>query len=416
MAESVPLEVVSTTDGTITILDGGTGHELKQRGISSDGSFFAGVLANERNQVMVEGVHCDFLNNGCDVVTTNSFVAVPLVMRQRGWSPDDESAKQRAQELIVASVGCAKRAAANCSGYTNTNTRGAPLVAGCVPPLTECYVGSKVPNEISELVPIYRFIIEVLLAEGVDLLLAETLTTTREAIAILQTISLICQKEKQQPSKMIQLWISFTIDDYSPETLRSGELLVTSIASVLDTAATLQTILCLDAIGVNCSAPYAISRAIPLVASTISIATSPSVNSTTDTTASCHKSSIVQKQKALLVHVPRILAYGNAFQTTTSEWLRSTNTNTNNTADSCNFINASLTTVVDKNQKQQPHSSFVVPPATDYDKNGCMLPEVYAKYTSEWVEAGASIVGGCCGCSPRHMQEVASKVKKMKVK
>jgi len=81
MAESVPLEVVSTTDGTITILDGGTGHELKQRGISSDGSFFAGVLANERNQAMVEGVHCDFLNNGCDVVTTNSFVAVPLVMR-----------------------------------------------------------------------------------------------------------------------------------------------------------------------------------------------------------------------------------------------------------------------------------------------------------------------------------------------
>ena len=92
MVESVPLEVVPTTDGTpsltapgtsttrrdvvdddphhhnrmmITILDGGTGHELEQRGISnSDGSFFAGVLANETNQAMFEDVHCDFLNNG----------------------------------------------------------------------------------------------------------------------------------------------------------------------------------------------------------------------------------------------------------------------------------------------------------------------------------------------------------------
>ena len=183
------------------------------------------------------------------------------MMHQRGWSSDEESAQQLAHELIVASVGCAKRAAAKCSGSTNTHTRGgaAPLVAGCVPPLTECYVSSQVPNDISELVPIYHFIIEALLAEGFDLLLAETLTTTQEAIAILRTISLICQKEKQQPSKMIQLWISFTIDNYFPKTLHSGKLLITSIASVLDTAAILQTILYLDAIGVNCSASYTIS-------------------------------------------------------------------------------------------------------------------------------------------------------------
>ena len=65
----------------ITILDGGMGHELKLRGIS-DGTFLAGVLANERCDAddddanVVESIHRDYLAAGCDVITTNNFVAV----------------------------------------------------------------------------------------------------------------------------------------------------------------------------------------------------------------------------------------------------------------------------------------------------------------------------------------------------
>ena len=68
----------------ITILDGGMGHELKLRGIS-DGTFLAGVLANDpddsiscanSNSAIVEPIHFDYLIAGCDVITTNSFVAV----------------------------------------------------------------------------------------------------------------------------------------------------------------------------------------------------------------------------------------------------------------------------------------------------------------------------------------------------
>jgi S-methylmethionine-dependent homocysteine/selenocysteine methylase len=64
----------------ITILDGGMGHELKLRGIS-DGTFLAGVLANQsssNNSDIVESIHLDYLNAGCDVITTNSFVAVSV--------------------------------------------------------------------------------------------------------------------------------------------------------------------------------------------------------------------------------------------------------------------------------------------------------------------------------------------------
>ena len=66
----------------VTILDGGMGHELKLRGIS-DGTFLSGVLANEKcspagnsQHSVVESIHTDYLTSGCDVVTTNSFVAV----------------------------------------------------------------------------------------------------------------------------------------------------------------------------------------------------------------------------------------------------------------------------------------------------------------------------------------------------
>lgn len=67
----------------ITILDGGMGHELKLRGVS-DGTFLAGVLANEKKNCnndyvdVVESIHEDYLVAGCDIITTNSFVAVSI--------------------------------------------------------------------------------------------------------------------------------------------------------------------------------------------------------------------------------------------------------------------------------------------------------------------------------------------------
>ena len=62
----------------ITILDGGIGHELKLRGVCSDGTFVAGLRANENKDInnVVESIHVDYLAAGCDVITTNSFVAV----------------------------------------------------------------------------------------------------------------------------------------------------------------------------------------------------------------------------------------------------------------------------------------------------------------------------------------------------
>ena len=38
-------------------------------------------------------------------------------------------------------------------------------------------------------------------------------------------------------------------------------------------------------------------------------------------------------------------------------------------------------------------------------------PENYLKFVMEWVELGASIVGGCCEVGPEHIELIANKLK-----
>lgn len=40
-----------------------------------------------------------------------------------------------------------------------------------------------------------------------------------------------------------------------------------------------------------------------------------------------------------------------------------------------------------------------------------LSPEEMGSYVSEWLEAGASIVGGCCGTTPQHLAEIAKAAK-----
>lgn len=336
----------------ITLLDGGMGHELKQRGIS-DGTFVAGALANESQPGVVEAIHHDFFAAGCDVVTTNSFVAVPPRMLECGLAVDAEEANVRASQLITASV---KRAKETTRQYGGTRK-----VAGCVPPLTECYMANEVPDKAEALVPGYEVILSSLIKESVDVLIAETLTTSREAEAIICALSSVLKK--QPGSTSIPFWLSFTVDDHRPTALRSGESLVHAIAKVFDKIETSN--IHLGAVGVNCSAPRALSVAVPTIVELIktSSKTPP----------------------------PRVIVYGNAFQTTTSDWIRS--------LDGASEGGSS---------DDAPTTNSLKSPDDDYDENGYMLPDVYARYALEWANTGASIIGGCCGCSPEHMRAVAA--------
>lgn len=351
-------------DQDVLLLDGGSGHELKERGVN-DGSFLAGLLANEKQSDIVESMHRDFYKSGCQVVTTNSFVAVPDRLLQEGLVSDIQAAKERTRQLIAAAVQNAKKAVC---GEVNNSKSNQPVgkVAGSLPPVTECYMASAVPT-VDEMMPAYQFLISTLIELQVDILLAETLSTTREALAILQaTASVTKDRKKQQEAPGTPLWISMTIDDFNqPTTLRSGEPLEEALQSILKEAKRLDVQL--EAIGVNCTSPIAITRALP--------------------------SLVTAANNGIIRPPPRVLAYGNAFQKTTSEWLAS-------------LLDSNAKSVDDVTNSQNSLAS--ISGSGDYDKSGCILPDVYARHTKEWVELGASIIGGCCGVSPLHMQTAAN--------
>jgi len=282
-------------------------------------------------------------------------------MIECGLATDKESSNMRASELIRASVNRAREALKKYEGE-NGGINQKRLIAGCVPPLTECYFAAKVPSSLNDLIPEYTVILSTLLDCNVDVLLAETLSSTREALAILRSLSGM-QKTGGYPV-IPPVWISFTIRDDRPDKLRSDESLEEACQTVIQEATSLDHPLRLEAIGVNCSTPTAISDAIPILAKTV------------------EGTNI------------KVSAYGNCFRTTTSEWMSS--------LDNDNEGNDGSTTGAAKQQTTC---------AEEYDEEGYLLPDAYANYALEWTKAGARIVGGCCGSRPKHMQKVADILK-----
>lgn len=283
-------------------------------------------------------------------------------MIECGLATDEAGSNIRASELIRSSV---DRARSAVSKYNEENGMGGnrkKLIAGCVPPLTECYFANKVSASKNDLLSEYMVILSTLLDCNVDILLAETLSTTREALAILRSLSDI-QRMGQHNNNIPPLWMSFTIHDDGPTKLRSDESLETACQSIIHEANSLN--LPLEAVGVNCSAPNAISNAVPILAK------------------------ITERTNI------KVCAYGNCFQTTTSEWMRSLDDNNDGGDESA-----------EKMEKQKMELR-----EKDYDEEGYLMPDAYATYTFEWAKSGARIIGGCCGSRPRHMDEVARALK-----
>jgi homocysteine S-methyltransferase len=50
-------------------------------------------------------------------------------------------------------------------------------------------------------------------------------------------------------------------------------------------------------------------------------------------------------------------------------------------------------------------------PAGGWDRTDAVDPEIYAEYAARWVEAGATIVGGCCGTRPEMIQAIARRLR-----
>ena len=221
------------TTTPITLLDGGMGQEIVNRGGKVAFGEWA-VAALHEAPALVYEIHCDYLRAGADVLTTNTYGTTRARLRHVGREDRLADFVRQAGELAAR--------ARDEAGRPNTR------IAASLPPLEGSYLHEftltfeQTRAEFAELI--------TLLHPYVDILLGETFSTSFEARAFLQAA--------QGSGKTV--WLSFTLDDGAESHLRGGESLAAALASLAELRP--------DALLLNCSKPATITRALPTLAAT----------------------------------------------------------------------------------------------------------------------------------------------------
>ncbi len=212
----------------ITIIDGGMGQELYRRsGKPASPLWSAQVMLDTPGLVIV--LHREFIEAGAQIITLNSYAATP----ERLTRDADISSFEPLQKAALEAAHAARDQA------------GLPVrIAGCLPPLVASYHPELVPDNQRALSS-YRRIVDIQ-APGVDLFIAETLSTVREAEIICRAVADVDQA----------VWVSFTVSDSDGTRLRSDEPLRDGIDAAKDAGS--------EAVLINCSAPEAVTQAMEL--------------------------------------------------------------------------------------------------------------------------------------------------------
>ena len=231
----------------ILVLDGAMGTEIQKLNLTEKdfrGEVFAKSIKELKgnNDILVltqpeviKNIHKAYLNAGADIIETNSFNATSVSMSDYGL-------EDYVTEINRAAVRIAKEAAKEFSTIDKPR-----FVAGSVGPTNKsCSISPDVNNPAAraitydELFNAYYEQIEVLIEEGVDIILLETVFDTLNlkcAIDVVETIF----KEK---GIELPLMVSATIADNAGRTL-SGQTLEAFAASISHAPIT--------SVGINCS-------------------------------------------------------------------------------------------------------------------------------------------------------------------
>ena len=214
----------------IILLDGGTGTELRERGVEVPchrTSIWSARAIYEAPEEVV-AVHREYIDAGARVVTACNYAVTPTLLAREGMA-------ERVEELSVLAVDLARRAAEE----SGEDVR----VAASLPPLDTSYRADLVaPDE--ELRAEYERLAH-LLAPRVDVLLCETLSLSREAVAAAEA-ALALDRE---------VWLSWTLQGNRLGVLSGGETLEEAFAAAAH--------LPVHAHLVNCCGANLITDAIP---------------------------------------------------------------------------------------------------------------------------------------------------------
>jgi homocysteine S-methyltransferase len=191
----------------IMILDGAMGTELKAHGatVADYRSSAWSALALVHDPDTVKQLHRDYMEAGADVVTANNYAVVPRLLARVGM-------EDRLEELTRTACRLA-RAARDEFGREDV------LVAGSLPPLDTTYRPDLVPAD-TVLDETYMRLARILAGE-VDLALAETLTTAREAVAAARAVE----------RAGLKIWVSWNLA-LDAAVLRGGESLTAAVRAL----------------------------------------------------------------------------------------------------------------------------------------------------------------------------------------
>lgn len=191
----------------ITVLDGAMGTELRARGatVPDYRSSAWSAMALLSDPATVRQVHLDYITAGADFITANNYAVVPKLLARAGM-------ENRLEELTHLACQLALEARA-LSGRPEVR------IAGSLPPLDTTYEANIVGSE-QELFETYLRIARTLAAD-VDSVIAETLTTVREAVAAARAAT----------ECGLQVWISWNLQLEAP-LLRGGESLQQGLAAL----------------------------------------------------------------------------------------------------------------------------------------------------------------------------------------
>lgn len=209
----------------ITIIDGGMGQELYRRSGKPASPLWSAQVMLDTPELVV-ALHREFIDAGAQVISLNSYAATP---------------ERLARDAEISLFEPLQKAALQAA-HAARDKAGKPVrIAGCLPPLVASYHPELVPDDAQALSS-YRRIVDIE-APGVDLFIAETMSTVREADVVCRAVADVDQA----------VWVSFTVSDSDGTRLRSDEPLQDGIDAAKDAGA--------EAVLINCSAPEAVTQA-----------------------------------------------------------------------------------------------------------------------------------------------------------
>ncbi|MEN9823232.1 MAG: hypothetical protein RLZ04_1658 [Actinomycetota bacterium] len=298
---------MGSTGSGVLVLDGGMGRELMRIGAPFRQPEWSALALLEGPEWVVQA-HRNFIEAGAGLITTNSYAVVPFHLGEERFAA-------RGRELSDLSGQLARRAVTE-SGRDDV------LVAGSLPPLFGSYRPDLFEADRAESVidPLVAG-----LAPYVDLWLGETLGSIVEARTVRDALD---RAGSGRP-----LWLSFTLDDHVPGTLRSGEPVDEAVVAALSLGA--------EAVLFNCCQAETISHALATAG------------------PSCAGRA-------------RTGGYANRFVAAHSSETRA---------------NEGLAQFRDD-----------------------LAPDEYGAVVAEWLATGATLVGGCCGMEPAHIERIAALV------